>query len=263
MKIHPTALVASEARLGDGTTVGPFAVIEDGAVLGEGCEVRAHAVIKSHAVLGAGNVVFEGAVIGGEPQDLSFGGAATRLEIGDRNVFREGVTVHRAAKPEGITVVGSGCFIMAYAHIAHNCRLGDRVVMANNTMLAGHVEIGDRAFLGGGAAIHQFTRVGRLAMVGGLARVVQDCLPFVTTAGSPARARSLNLVGLRRAGLSASQIRTLQTTFRVLLRSALPLETALQRMGEIGDPLVDEMVVFVRGSKRGFAHLARTGPASE
>jgi UDP-N-acetylglucosamine acyltransferase len=263
MKIHPTALVANGARLGESAIVGPFAVIEDGAVLGEGCEVRAHAVIKSHAVLGARNVVFEGAVIGGEPQDLSFGGAVTRLSIGDRNVFREGVTVHRAAKPEGITLVGSDCFIMAYAHIAHDCRLGDRVVMANNTMLAGNVEIGDRAFLGGGAGVHQFARVGRLAMVGGLAAVVQDCLPFVTTAGGPARARSHNIVGLRRAGLSASQIRTLQTAFRVLLRSALPLETALQRMGEIGDPLVDEMVAFVRGSKRGFAHLARTGPASE
>jgi UDP-N-acetylglucosamine acyltransferase len=263
MKIHPTALVAPGARLGEGTTVGPFAVVEDGAVLGDGCEVRAHAVVKSHAVLGAENVVFEGTVIGGEPQDLGFKGGATRLVIGDRNVFREGVTVNRASKPDGVTVIGSGCFLMACSHVAHECRLGDGVILANNTLLAGHVELGDRAFLGGAVAIHQFTRVGRLAMIGGMTRVAQDCLPFVTTVGYPARARSLNLVGLRRAGIAPPQIRNLQQAFRALLRSNLPLETALQTMAEMGDPLVDDLVAFVRAAKRGFAHLPRKGEAEE
>ena len=150
---------------------------------------------------------------------------------------------------------------MAYVHVAHDNRIGDRVIMANNVMLAGHVEVGERAFLGGGAGVHQFCRVGRLAMVGGNAKVVQDCLPFVITDGHPARARGLNVVGLRRAGRDRRRsCATLEEAYRLLLRSGLRLEPALEKMAALRDPLVDEMIAFVRGSKRGFAHAHRGGP---
>jgi UDP-N-acetylglucosamine acyltransferase len=262
MSVHPTAIVSPQARLGHDVSIGPGAVIEEGTAIGDGCEIRAHAVVKRGTRLGEGNRVHEGAVLGGEPQDLSFPGQETSLVVGDRNVIREGVTIHRSTKGGGTTVVGSDCFLMAYTHVAHDCRLGDRVVMANNVMLAGHVEVGDRAFLGGGAAVHQFSRVGRLAMIGGVAKVVQDCLPFVITDGHPARARGLNVVGLRRASVGAAQLRTLREAYRLLVRSGLRLEAALEKMASLQDPMVDEMIAFVRGSKRGFAH-ARRGPADE
>jgi UDP-N-acetylglucosamine acyltransferase len=177
--------------------------------------------------------------------------------IGDRNVIREGATIHRSTKEGGATVVGSDCFLMAYTHVAHDNRIGDRVILANNVMLAGHVELGERAFLGGGAGVHQFCRVGRLAMVGGNAKVVQDCLPFVISDGHPARARGPNVVGLRRAGVPASQLQTLREACRLLLRSGLRLDVALEEMASLEDPLVDEMIAFVRASKRGFAHAHR------
>jgi UDP-N-acetylglucosamine acyltransferase len=259
MSVHPTAVVSPDASLGQDVSIGPCAVVEDRTVVGDGCEIRAHAVVKRYTRLGADNRVHEGAILGGEPQDLSFRGGETGLVIGDRNVIREGVTIHRSTKEGGATRVGSDCFLMAYVHVAHDNRIGDRAILANNVMLAGHVEIGERAFLGGGAGVHQFCRVGRLAMVGGNAKVVQDCLPFVITDGHPARARSLNVVGLRRAGVTASQLRTLEEAYRLLVRSGLRLESALEKMASLQDALVDEMVAFVRGSKRGFAHAHRGG----
>jgi UDP-N-acetylglucosamine acyltransferase len=257
MSVHATAIVSPQARLGRDVSIGPCAVVEDGAVIGDGCEIRAHAVVKRHTCLGSGNRVYEGAVLGGEPQDVSFRGQETRLVIGDRNVIREGATIHRSTKEGGATVVGSNCFLMAYTHVAHDNRIGDGVILANNVMLAGHVELEDRAFLGGGAGVHQFCRVGRLAMVGGNAKVVQDCLPFVITDGHPARARGLNVVGLRRAGVSASQLGTLREAYRLLVRTGLQLEAALEKMARLQDPMVDEIVAFVRASKRGFAHAHR------
>jgi UDP-N-acetylglucosamine acyltransferase len=260
MSVHTTAIVSPDARLGRDVVVGPCAVIEERTVIGDGCEIRAHAVVKRYTTLGSGNRVHEGAVLGGEPQDLSFRDQETAVVVGDRNVIREGVTIHRSTKAGGSTVVGSDCFLMAYVHVAHDNRIGDRAVLANNVMLAGHVEVGERAFLGGGAGVHQFCRVGRLAMVGGNAGVVQDCLPFVITDGHPARARGLNVVGLRRAGVTAPQLRTLEEAYRLLLRSGLHLEPALEKMAALQDPLVDEMIAFVHGSKRGFAHALRGGP---
>jgi UDP-N-acetylglucosamine acyltransferase len=247
-------VIGAEASLAPDVRVGPFAVIEDGAVIGARCEVRAHAVVKRYTHLGAGNVIHEGAVLGGEPQDVSFKGDASTLRIGDRNLIREGVTLHRGALPGSQTTVGSDCFLMAYSHVAHDCHLADRVILANNVALAGHVSVGERAFLSGGVVVHQFCRVGRLAMIGGNSKVVQDCLPFVLTDGVPARARALNVVGLRRAGLDAAQIRGLKEGFRLLLRASLPLEEALRHLSALEEPLVDELVAFVKTSRRGFAH---------
>lgn len=258
--LHPTALVSPEARLGEDFTVGPFAVIESGAVLGARCEVRGHAVVKSGSVLGTDNVVHEGAVLGGEPQDLSFAGGRTGVLIGDRNRIREGVTVHRATREGAATVIGSDCFLMAYVHVAHDDRIGDHVILANNVALAGHVEIGDRAFVGGCTGVHQFCRIGRLAMVGGQSKIVQDCLPFFITDGVPGRARGLNLVGLRRAGVGAAGVRALKEAYRLLFRTSLNLEPALERMGSLQDPLVDELIAFARTSRRGFAHARPSDP---
>jgi UDP-N-acetylglucosamine acyltransferase len=255
--IHPTALIAPGARLGREVRLGPYAVVEDETELGDRCEVRAHATVKRYTRLGADNVVHEGAVLGGEPQDVSYGGEPSGLVVGDGNRIREGVTIHRGSGG-GLTHVGSGCFLMAYVHVAHDNVIGDGAILANNVMLAGHVAIGERAFLGGGAGVHQFCRVGRLAMVGGNSKVVQDCLPFVITDGAPARARGLNVVGLRRAGFDPGSVRTLRRAYRLLLRSGLPLEAALGRLAAMGDPLVDEWVAFVRASRRGFAHAHRS-----
>jgi len=256
-EIHPTAIVAPGARLGTGVRLGPYAVVEPDTVLGAGCEVRAHATVKRFTSMGASNTIHENAVLGGEPQDVSFQGERSLLHIGDGNRIREGVTIHRGAAPGSITKVGSECFLMAYAHVAHDDVIGDRVILANNVALAGHVTIGERAFLSGGVVVHQFCRIGRLAMIGGNSKVVQDALPFVITDGIPARACALNLVGLRRAGLGVAGIRTLREAFRVLLRSGLPLQSALEKLAALQDPNVDELIAFARSSKRGFAHAAR------
>lgn len=257
---HPTALVSPEAHLGDDVTVGAYAIIDSGAVLGARCEVRGHAIVKGSCLLGTDNVIHEGAVLGGEPQDLSFTGGKTGVAIGDRNRIREGVTIHRATREGTSTVIGSDCFLMACAHVAHDNRIGNHVILANNVALAGYVEIGDQAFVGGCTGIHQFCRIGRLAMIGGHSKIVQDCLPFFITDGVPGRARGLNLVGLRRAGERAAGIRALKEAYRLLFRATLRLETALERMAGLQDPLVDELIAFARASRRGFAHAERSGP---
>ena len=254
MSIDSTAMVSADARLAEGVTAGPYSVIEADTEIGRGCEIRAQAVIKRYTGLGPENVIFEGAIIGGEPQDIGFGGVRSYVRTGSRNRIREGATIHRGTMEDSETVIGSDCYIMVCAHVAHNCCLGDKVILANNVALAGHVEIGDRAFLSGGVVVHQFCRVGRLAMIGGNSKIVQDCLPFVITDGIPGRARGLNLVGLRRAGATNAEIQTLKTAYKILLRSGLKLEPALDELSGLGSRLVDHLVEFVRGSKRGFCH---------
>jgi UDP-N-acetylglucosamine acyltransferase len=257
VQVHATAVVDADARLAEGVVVGPYAVVERGTVIGARTEVRAHAVVKRFTTLGVDNVVHEGAVLGGEPQDVGFAGAESSLVIGDANRIREGVTIHRASTPGGATRVGSGCFLMASSHVAHDCHVGDGVVLANNVALAGHVHVGERAFLSGGVVVHQFCRVGRLAMLGGNAKVVRDCLPFVVTDGVPARARGLNLVGLRRAGLGAADVRVLKECYRLLLRSGTRLPESLAGLDGLGHPLAAEMAAFVRGSRRGITRVPR------
>ena len=254
MNIHPAAIVSPSAKIGINVTIGPFAVVEEDTEIGEGCDIRSHGVIKRFTTLGQSNIVHEGAVLGGEPQDISFIECRSYLRIGANNRIREGVTIHRGSQPDSETVVGSGCFLMANSHIAHNCRLGDRVIIANNVALAGYVEIEDQAFISGGVVVHQFTRIGRLAMIGGNAKIVQDCLPFVITDGAPGRAHGLNIVGLRRAGLKPHEIRILKEAYRLLLRSGFSLEDGLARLEGIDDPLVAQLIEFVRSSKRGFCH---------
>ena len=263
MSIHPTSIVAERVRLGSKVTVGPYAIIEPDTVIGDSSEICAHAVIKRFTGLGPANIVHEGAVLGGEPQDLAFVECRSYLRTGSNNRFGEGVTIHRGTRPDSATVVGSNCFIMGNAHVAHNCKLGDGVIVANNVALAGYVDVADQAFISGGVVIHQFCSVGRLAMIGGNSKIVQDCLPFIVTDGVPGRACGLNMVGLRRAGLKSSEVQSLKKAYRILLRSGLPLDKALEQLAVIGSPLADELISFVRSSKRGFCREANKNRRSD
>ena len=254
MAIHPTAIVHPQSAIGANVTIGPYAVIEAETEIGDGSEIGAHAVIRRFTSLGPGNRVYEGAVLGGEPQDLGFVDCRSFLRIGSNNRIREGVTMHRGTSPDSVTTVGSNCFIMASAHIAHNCNLGDDVIIANNVALAGHVDIEDKAFISGGVVVHQFCRIGRLAMIGGNSKIVQDCLPFVITDGIPGSARGLNVVGLRRAGFKSDDLAGLKQAYRVLLRSGLSLKEALAKLALHDDPLVAHLIEFVGQSNRGFCH---------
>jgi UDP-N-acetylglucosamine acyltransferase len=262
MDIHPTASVSPRARLARGVRVGPYAVVEEETSVGEGCEIGAHAVVKRFTTLGRRNRVYEHACIGGEPQDVKFGGEPSALVIGDDNLIREYVTIHRASGEGAVTRVGDRNFLMVGVHVAHNCEVGDDNIFANGAALAGHIRVEDHAFLSNNVGCHQFVRLGRYAMVGGKSKIVQDVLPFFTTDGNPPRARGLNAVGLRRAGFSAESRRALKRAYRLLFRDALPLEEALAEMEAAGDEHVLHLARFIRGSRRGFTRAARGGGAA-
>jgi UDP-N-acetylglucosamine acyltransferase len=253
-RIHPTACVDTRAELAEDVHVGPFAVIEDNVTVAAGSRIAGHAVIKRYTRIGRGTQVYEHAVIGGDPQDVKFRACESYVLIGEQNHIREGVTIHRGSTPEAATRIGDRCFLMANCHVAHDCVLGNDVVIANGTLMGGFVTIDDRAFISGAVTIHQFCRVGRLAMVAASARVNQDCLPFVVTDGVPGRARGLNLVGLKRAGFEAREIRELKNAYHVL-RTSVQLESALEDLEKTKSKSVAELLSFIRASKRGFAHV--------
>jgi UDP-N-acetylglucosamine acyltransferase len=254
---HPTAVIAPDAKLGANVRIGPFAVIEEDVVLGDDCEIAAHAVIKRHTRIGARSRVAEHAVIGGDPQDFKFApDCVSYTEIGEDNWLREGVTVHRGSRQGSVTRLGNHCFLMAYSHVAHDCTVGNNVIMANTAGLAGEVVVHDKAFISAAVTVHQFCRIGRNAMIGLSSKVVQDALPFCITDGNPGRARGLNLVGLKRNGFSREDIAALKEAYRMLY-SRGPLEQALAAMREMGNAPVKEVAEFITGSKRGFAHPTR------
>jgi UDP-N-acetylglucosamine acyltransferase len=255
--IHPTAVVHSKAELASDVIVGPYAVIEEEVSIAAGCEIGAHAVIKRYTTMGRGNRVFEHATIGGEPQDLKFGGEPSRLVIGDENIIRENVTIHRATGEDCVTEIGSRNYLMVGVHIAHNCILDDDCIFANGAALAGHILVEDHVYLSNAVGVHQFVRLGRYALVGGKAKVVQDVLPFLITDGNPSRVRGLNSVGLRRAGFSFESRLNLKRACHLLMRSHLPLESALEDMERLDDANVQHLVHFVRASRRGFAREHR------
>jgi UDP-N-acetylglucosamine acyltransferase len=257
MEIHPTAVVSPRAELAAGVRVGPYAVVEEEVRLGEGCEVGAHAVVKRYTTLGARNRVYEHAVLGGEPQDVKFRGEPSRLVVGDDNLIREYVTVHRASGEGGVTRVGSRNFLMVGVHVAHNCEVGDDNVFANGAALAGHITVEDHVFLSSNVGAHQFVRFGRFAMVGGKSKIVQDVLPFFTTDGNPPRARGLNVIGLRRGGFSAGERGALKRAYQLLFRARLPLGSALAALEEVGDANVSHLADFIRASRRGFTRAER------
>lgn len=252
-RIHPGAWIDPEAELGQGNVIGPGVYIEAGTRLGDGNVIHAHAVIRRGTSLGNDNQVFEHAVLGGPPQDLGFDPAiASGVVIGDRNVLREGVTVHRATRAGEATRLGDDNYLMTHVHVGHDGVLGSRVIMAAQAALAGFVEVADRAFISGGVMIHQFARVGRLAMIGGNAKITRDVPPFCLVDGVPARTRGLNLVGLRRAGFDTTELRALKTAYRTLFRSHRPLEQALAELEATAAPPVQQLAAFIRSSRRGF-----------
>ncbi|HEY8022058.1 MAG TPA: acyl-ACP--UDP-N-acetylglucosamine O-acyltransferase [Thermoanaerobaculia bacterium] len=253
-QIHPLAVVDPGAVLADGVRVGPFAVIGAEVEIGEGTEVAAGAKIEGPATIGRENRIFSHACIGFEPQDLKFAGERVTVEIGDRNVFREGCTVHRGtAKGGGVTRVGSDNLFMTYTHIAHDCQVGSRTVFANNATLAGHVEVHDDATISAFTSVHQFCRVGRHAYVGAYTVVVMDALPFVKTVGQKAACYGINTIGLTRKGMAPETIRRLDRAYRLLVRSRLSTEQAVARIGEelAGDAEIDYLLAFIAGSRRG------------
>ena len=263
MSIHPTAFVSPRAKIAVDVSVGPFAVIEDDVIIGAGCEIGAHAVVKRFTTLGARNRVYEHATLGGEPQDVKFAGEPSALLIGDDNLIREYVTIHRASGEAEATRVGSRNFLMVGVHIAHNCAVGDDNIFANGVALAGHITVEDHAFLSSNVGCHQFIRIGRYAMVGGKSKIVQDVLPFFTTDGNPPRVRGLNAVGLRRAGFAPDSRLALKRALRFLFRAGLPLAEALRRIEETGDEHAAHLARFIRDSQRGFTGADRRQTLSD
>jgi UDP-N-acetylglucosamine acyltransferase len=263
MSIHPTAVIGKRVAISESVVVHAFAVIEDDVELGLDCEIGAHAVVKQFTKIGARNRIFEHAVIGGEPQDVKFKGERSFLEIGDDNLIREFCTFHRASGEDETTRIGSRNFFMVGVHVAHNCTIGDDNIFANDVALAGHIQIEDHVFLSNNVGAHQFVRMGRHAMVGGKSKIVQDVLPFFITDGFPARVRGVNSVGLRRAGLSVEARRALKDAYRILFRSAMPIEEVLVQLEQVDDEHVSHLVSFIRGSKRGFTRADTTIDADE
>jgi UDP-N-acetylglucosamine acyltransferase len=261
--IDPSARVHPEATLGEGVEIGPFAYIGPHVTLGARTRVGAHAVIDGWTTLGEDNVVFPSAIIGTAPQDLRYTGQESYVTIGDRNVFREFVTVNRAYNHQGHTIVGNDNMLMAYTHVAHNCVLGNSIIMTNYVGLAGHVTVEDFAVLGGYAGVHQFVRIGRMAMVGGTAKVIKDIPPFATVDGQPARIYEINSIGLKRRGIASSVRTDLRKAFRLLTRSGLttPEALAVIRSEVPSSPEVDHLVRFCEApSHRGLLlRLAQAG----
>ncbi|NEP38850.1 MAG: acyl-ACP--UDP-N-acetylglucosamine O-acyltransferase [Okeania sp. SIO2H7] len=233
--IHPTAVVSPDADLHPSVRVGPYAVIGEKVKVGPYTSIGTHAVIEGPTEIGSGNRIFPGAAIGLEPQDLKYDGAPSRVKIGDNNQIREYVTINRATREGEATVIGNNNLLMAYVHVAHNCAIADSVVIANNVALAGHVTIESRAVIGGVLGIHQFVRVGRLAMVGGMSRIDRDVPPFMLVEGNPARVRSLNLVGLKRAKINPTDLAILKKAFRILYRSDKTIKEALAELELLTD----------------------------
>ncbi len=248
--IDPRAYVDPSAVLADGVEVGPFAYVGPEVTLGPGTVVMHHGTVHGWTRMGAGNRIWPYACVGGDPQDLGYKGDESRLEVGDRNVFREGVTVSRGtSKEKRVTRIGDDCLLMACCHVGHDCVLGNSVILANAVLLAGHCHIEDRAILAGAAAVHHFTTVGRMAFVGGLSRIIMDVPPYMIVEGHPARVVKVNIVGLKRGGLSEDRIRAVRRAFKELWRGdQLVREKTLDRLER--DPAVTEEVKYLVGFLR-------------
>lgn len=263
MAIHPLALVDASAQLGRDVSIGPFAVIEAGVVLGDGCCLESHVVVKRDTQIGANNRIGEGTVIGGLPQHTRIPPAPGIVRIGSGNVFREHVTIHRAMEAHNTTLVGDNCLVMAGAHIAHDCRIEDHVILANHATLGGFVTVEERAFVSGNVAIHQFCRVGRLAMVGGLARVIKEVPPYVTIDGTSGYVVGLNTIGLRRSGHTAEQILDLKRAYRITYRAGLRWPEIIARLqAEFPTGPAARFHEFFVGVKRGIVPERRLPPGA-
>jgi UDP-N-acetylglucosamine acyltransferase len=252
--IHPTAIVDAKAALGRDVRIGPFSIVGPEVTLGDGAELGHHVTLESRVEIGPRARVGHGAVLGGRPQDLKYKeGTPSGVRIGAETVVREYVTIHRATRPESWTEIGERCLIMALSHVAHDCRLGKGVIVINYAGITGYCDIGDYATVGGSTGLAPFTRVGAYAYIGGLAKVNADVPPYMMVDGTPASVRSVNVIGLRRAGIAPADRRAVQDAHRLLYRSGLGPRRALERMrSELPpNPLVEALMQFVASSKRG------------
>jgi len=261
--IHPTAIIHPKAKVDASVQVGPYAVIDEGVELGPHCIVGPHVYLTGVTTIVGHNQFHAGCVIGDAPQDLKYDGTPTRLRIGDHNVFREHVTVHRSNKTSEETLIGSHNFLMQHSHVAHNCALGDHVILAGGALLAGHVIVQDRAFISGNCLVHQFVRVGMLALMQGGAAISKDLPPFTIVHGVNALC-GLNVVGLRRAGFTAEERLELKQLYHALFRSGQNLRSALAQAREkFSSPTAKVLLAFVAESKRGVCSDAGSASASD
>ena len=252
--IHPTAIISPDAKIGTDVQIGPYCVIEANVTLGDRCQLHSHVVIHGHTEIGEDNEFFPFAAIGTKSQDLKYAGEPTSLVIGDHNVFRENATVHRGTTEALPTRVGSHNLCLAYSHIAHDCQVGNHVILSNNGTLAGHVHVEDYVIISGLTAVHQFCRVGAHSIAGGLSRITQDIPPFTIIAGNPSSVRGINQVGLQRRGFSETDIRALRSAYKkIFLKKDLNLTEASANLDEDlkSNPQVAKLLTFIESSERG------------
>ena len=257
--IHPGAVISSSARIGKNVTIGPYSVIGDEVEIGDDSIIGPHVVIDRWTTLGKGCRIFQFASVGAEPQDLKFKGEQSCTVIGDRTTIREGATIHRATGEGNETRIGSDCLLMAYVHIAHNCTLGNRVIMSNLASCSGHATVEDRVVIGGMAGVHQFVKIGRNAMVGGMSKLVQDVVPYTIVDGHPAKVVGLNNVGLSRAGIPLESRRLIKKAYKILYRSGLSLPEAIAVIEQEVDSCeeVEHFLRFLRNAERGICRERR------
>ncbi len=253
--IHPTAIVSPLAQIGNRVRIGPYCVVGAHVELGDECVLHSHVVLEGHAKIGRGNEFFPFAAVGGKSQDLKYSGEPTFLEVGDHNVFRENCTVHRGSHESLPTRIGSHNLLLCYAHVAHDCQLGNHIILSNSVGLAGHIVVEDYVIISGLAAAHQFCRIGTHALIGGLSKVIQDVAPFMIVDGHPASTRGLNLIGLQRRGFAEEDIRALKAAYKKLfLKKDGNLATALSSLKAThaaDTPQVARLIHFIENSERG------------
>ena len=251
-RIHPAAVISSEVELGENVEVGPLAVLDGKITLGPDCVIRPGAYVFGNVTMGRGNVVHTGAVLGDRPQHLRYGGEPTSLEIGDENIFREGVTVHRGTTHSMKTVIGSNNFFMVNSHVAHDCVIGNRCIITNGALIAGHCVLEDSVIMSGNCAIHQFIRIGRLALLSGVSASTKDIPPFVVQQNIDTVV-GVNVIGMRRAGMSHEQINAVKQAAHILYRQGLVLPAAMAKLErDLGHvDAIQEMLTFLRGCTKG------------
>jgi UDP-N-acetylglucosamine acyltransferase len=263
VKVHPSAVISTLARIGQDVEIGPFCVIEPEVAIDDGCRLESRVIIKNGTTLGPNNLVSDGAILGGIPQHINVPERPGRVVIGSGNTIRENVTIHRALDEDEETVIGDNNLLMVNSHIAHDCRVGNDAIITNNVMLAGHVTVADRAYLSGAAAVHQFCRVGTLAMVGGQGHITKDVPPFVTVDGLSSLVVGLNQIGLRRAGYHVADIRRLKEAYRVIYRSGLAWNEVLARLHkEFNDGPAARFYEFLSTTTRGIVSERRLPPGA-
>lgn len=253
--IHPSAIVSPLAKIGNNVRIGPFCIVGANVELGDDCVLHSHVVIEGPSIIGRSNEFFAFTAIGGKTQDLKYIGEPTSLEIGDHNVFRENVTIHRSTFGDAPTRIGSNNLLLCYAHVAHDCQLGDHIIMSNSVGLAGHVTVEDHAIISGMAAVHQFCKIGMHSIIGGCSKIVQDIPPFMIVDGNPGTTRGLNLIGLQRRGFPEEDIKALKTAYKKLFlkkdSNMANSLSSLKAMHEASVPQVAHLIHFIENSQRG------------